>query len=232
MDRSPSPVVFRSVVPSNSADAGSVNVRTKMTDVDGVNCWDSAKMRKTLMCAGDCFEGARHVCIGFLFGGGVVVAVQHPRPYLEHAALHLSLHPYHSFQLTYLTYRYHTSRHPKSGVCVQVVYRNVDNELQKKDNHTGHQLNGSVFYIFFYAYTYWWIYMYRYVSPTSQIRADVQMEIRAVCQFGLFMGHPKLFSGYWSSTNTYSYTGDHYTSLCGHSTCLKPKRPREYIWGG
>ena len=33
-------------------------------------------MQETLIRAGDCFEGARDVCVGFLFGGGVVVVVQ------------------------------------------------------------------------------------------------------------------------------------------------------------
>ena len=45
-------------------------------DVDGVYCWDLTKMREALICAGDSLEGARHVCIEFLFGAGVVIAVQ------------------------------------------------------------------------------------------------------------------------------------------------------------
>ena len=72
--------IVRSVVSSNSEDAGSFHSRREVADVDGGG---SAKMRETLICACDCFEGARHVCIGFLFGGGVVVVVQQSL-HLEH----------------------------------------------------------------------------------------------------------------------------------------------------
>ncbi len=75
--------IVRSVVSSNSEDTGSFDSRREVGDVDGVNCWGSAKMREILSCAGDCFEGARRVCIVFLFGGGVVVVVQQSL-YLEH----------------------------------------------------------------------------------------------------------------------------------------------------
>ena len=78
--------IVRSVVSSNFESAGSFESRTEVTDVDGVNCWDSAKMRETLICAGDYFEGARHVCIGLPFRGGVEVVVQQS----VHAELHLS----------------------------------------------------------------------------------------------------------------------------------------------
>jgi len=55
--------IVRSVVSSNSEDAGSFDSRREVADVDGVNCWDSAKMREILICAGDCFEGARYVSL-------------------------------------------------------------------------------------------------------------------------------------------------------------------------
>ena len=67
---------FSSVVSNNSEGAGSLDSRTEVADVDGVDCWGSAKIRETLICAGSCFEAARHVCLEFLFGGGVVIKVQ------------------------------------------------------------------------------------------------------------------------------------------------------------
>ena len=46
--------------------------------------------------------------------------IKNPSLYLERAALHLNLHPYRSF---WLTYRNHTARRPKSGVYAEVVCR-------------------------------------------------------------------------------------------------------------
>jgi len=59
-----------SVVSSNSEGAGSLDSRTEVVDVDGVDCWGSAKTRETLICAGSCFKVARYVCLELLFGGG------------------------------------------------------------------------------------------------------------------------------------------------------------------
>jgi len=59
-----------SVVSSNSEGAGSLDSRTEVADVDGVDCWGSAKTRETLICAGSCFKVARHVCLELLFRGG------------------------------------------------------------------------------------------------------------------------------------------------------------------
>src|SRR5258706_8866342 len=41
--------IVRSVVSSNSEGTGSFDSRTEVADVDGVNCWGSAKMRETLI---------------------------------------------------------------------------------------------------------------------------------------------------------------------------------------
>ena len=64
------------VVASNSEGAGCFDSRTEVADVDGVNCWGPTKTRETLNFAGDCFEGARNLCIGFLFRSRVVITVQ------------------------------------------------------------------------------------------------------------------------------------------------------------
>jgi len=61
------------VVSSNPEGAGILDSRTEVADVDGVDCWGSAKTRETLICAGSCFEVARHVCLELLFRGGVVI---------------------------------------------------------------------------------------------------------------------------------------------------------------
>ena len=66
----------RYVLSNNFDGTNSFASRKEVADVDGVNCWGSAKMRKTLICDGSCFRGARNVCIEFLFRDGVVVAVQ------------------------------------------------------------------------------------------------------------------------------------------------------------
>ncbi len=95
--------IVRSVVSSNSKGAGSFNSRTDVADVDGVNCWGPVEMRETLICTGDCFEGARHIRTRFLFCGEVVIVVQQSL-YLERAALDLSLHPHRSFWLTRRNY--------------------------------------------------------------------------------------------------------------------------------
>jgi len=71
MDHVPSSVVSSlPAVSSNSEGAGSLDSRTEVTDVDGVDCLGSAKTRETLICAGSCFEVARHVCLELLFRGG------------------------------------------------------------------------------------------------------------------------------------------------------------------
>ena len=49
-----------------------------------------------------------------------ILTDQNPSLYLDRAALHLNLHPYRSF---WLTYRNHTTRRPKSGVYAEVVCR-------------------------------------------------------------------------------------------------------------
>ena len=54
-------------VSSNSAGSGNLDLSTAVADVDGADCWGSAKIRETLIRAGDCFEGACHVGIKFLF---------------------------------------------------------------------------------------------------------------------------------------------------------------------
>ena len=51
---------------------------------------------------------------------------------------------------------------------------NVESDLQRKTTTPGHPLNGSMSLIFFYTYAHWWICMYRDVSLTSQIHAEVR----------------------------------------------------------
>ena len=122
--------------------------------------------------------------------------------YLERAALHLNLHPYRSF---WLTYRNHTARRPKSGVYAEVVCRKCRERItEERRSHLGtssapvcpllpqypnthaHSLAGG-----------------RDICPTSQIRTEVRMkkfwarhrEARQVIDLD------GLFSDYWSSSD-------------------------------
>ena len=92
--------------------------------------------------------------------------------YLERAALHLNLHPYRSF---WLTYRNHTARRPKSGVYAEVVCRKGG---ERSTNEGQSHLDTSTTPVcpLFSQSVHSLVCVYRDVSPTSQIRAEVRMK--------------------------------------------------------
>ena len=83
---------------------------------------------------------------------------------------------------------------------------NGEREVQMKDNHTWTPLQRLYVPCFLNTYTHWWMCVYRDISPTSQIRAEVRMK----------SGHSvwakyrdasdvidldELFDDYWGSNN-------------------------------
>ena len=55
--------------------------------------------------------------------------ITNPSLYLDRAAIHLNLHPYYSFRLTY---RNHTSGRSKSGVYAQLVCRKCGERITEE----------------------------------------------------------------------------------------------------
>src|SRR5258706_9178289 len=96
--------------------------------------------------------------------------IKSPSLYLEHAALHLNTPPFRPF---WLTYRNHSARCPKSGVYAEVVYRKCGERCS--DERQSHLDTSTTLIcpIFSNTHTNWWMCVYRDVSPTSQIRAEV-----------------------------------------------------------
>src|SRR5882757_4443488 len=129
--------------------------------------------------------------------------MKNPSLYLERAPLHLNLHPYRSF---WLTYRNHTARRSKSGVHAEVVCRKCrERSTDERQSHLDTSTT-PVCPLFPTTYTNWWMCVYRDVSPTSQIRAEVRMKSghsvwAKYREAGEIIDLDGLFSEYWSSVN-------------------------------
>ena len=82
---------------------------------------------------------------------------------------------------------------------------NVEREVQMRDNRTWTPAQRPYVPLFPNPYTHWWMCVYRDVSPTSQIRAEVRMKGNSVWakyrETGGAIGLDELFSEYWSSNN-------------------------------
>ena len=75
-----------------------------------------------------------------------------------------------------------------------------------RDNHTWTPVQRQYVPDFPNTYTNWWIRMYREVSPTSQIRAEVRMKSghsvwAKYREASNVMDLDELFNDYWSSNN-------------------------------
>ena len=89
---------------------------------------------------------------------------------------------------------------------LRLSVEDVEKELQQKDNHTWTPAQRQYVLYFPHTYTHQWMCTYREVSPTTQIRAVVQMKIG----HSIWAKHREanevidldgLFSDYWSSDN-------------------------------
>jgi hypothetical protein len=83
---------------------------------------------------------------------------------------------------------------------------NVENELQKKDGNTWTPAQRQYVLYFPNPYTHQWVCVYRGVSPTTQIRAEVRMKIghsvwAKYREANEVIDLDGLFSDYWSSSN-------------------------------
>ena len=112
----------------------------------------------------------------------------------------------------------HSSKHtditlkdvPNRQYTLRLSVENVERALQKKDDHTWTPAQRLYVPYFPNTYTNWWVSMYRDVSPTSQIRAEVRMK----SGHSFWAKHREasevieldgLFRNYWSS-NDHEFT--------------------------
>jgi hypothetical protein len=82
----------------------------------------------------------------------------------------------------------------------------VEKELQAKDNLTWTPAQRQYVLSFPHTYTHQWMCVYRDVSPTTQIRAEVRMKIghsvwTKYREANEILDLDELFNDYWSSKN-------------------------------
>ena len=95
---------------------------------------------------------------------------------------------------------------PYREYTLGLFVENVEKELERKDQHTWTPARRQYVAYFPNTYTHRWTCVCRDVSPTSQIRAEVQMKrghwFWAKSREGSeFIGLQELFNDYWSSNN-------------------------------
>jgi len=95
---------------------------------------------------------------------------------------------------------------PNREYTLRLFVENVEKGLQKNDNHTWTPAQRQYVLYFFNTYTHQWMCVYRDVSPTTQVRAEVRMKIghsvwTKYREANEVIGFDGLFSDYWSSTN-------------------------------
>ena len=145
--------------------------------------------------------------------------MNNPSLYLDRTAPHLNLCPYRSFRLTY---RYRIARRSQSGVYAEVIHRKCgERTTAKRQLHMGTSTSPVCPY-FVKSYTNQWACVYRDVSPTSQIRAEVRMKsghsvFAKYREASEVIDLRKLFNDYWTSNN------HEFTVL---SQSLSPTNPR------
>ena len=113
---------------------------------------------------------------------------------------------------------------PNREYTLRLFVDNVerDRELQQTDNHTWTLAQRQYVLYSPHTYTHHWMHVYRDVSPTTQIRAEVRMKIghsvwAKYRQANEVIDLDGLFSDYWSSKNR------EFTVL---SQSLSPMSPR------
>ena len=112
----------------------------------------------------------------------------------------VSVHTAHFGQHTEITLQDTPNREYDLSLFVE----NVESELQKRDNHTWVPSQRPYVSYFPNSSTHWWICVYRGVSPTSQIRAEVRMKTghsvwAKYRDASEVIDLHELFSDYWSS---------------------------------
>ena len=95
---------------------------------------------------------------------------------------------------------------PNRAYTLRLFIDNVEREVQRKDNHTWTPAQRPYVPYYPYTYTHWWMCVYRDVSPTSQIRAEVRMKSghsvwAKYREAGEVIELDGLFSDYWSSNH-------------------------------
>ena len=129
--------------------------------------------------------------------------MQNPSLYLDRAALHLNLHPHRSFwHHTEIALQDVRNR----AYVVRLFVDDGEIEGQMNDNHTWIPAQRPYVPYFPNTYTHCWMCVYRDISPTSQIRAEVRMKsghsfwakYRDVSEVIELDG---VFSDYWGSKN-------------------------------
>ena len=95
---------------------------------------------------------------------------------------------------------------PNRAYTLRLFVENVEREVERKDNHTWIPVQRPYVPYFPNTYTHWWMCVYRDISPTSQIRAEVQMKT-GHSVWAKYRDASKvieldgLFNDYWSSNN-------------------------------
>ena len=89
---------------------------------------------------------------------------------------------------------------------LSLFVENVESELERKDNYTWTPTQRQYVPNFPGTSTHWWMFVYRDVSPTTQIRVEVRMKSghsvwAQYREASEVIGLHGLFSDYWSSNN-------------------------------
>ena len=95
---------------------------------------------------------------------------------------------------------------PNREYTLRLFVEDVESELRKKDNYTWTPAQRLYVPCFLNTYTHWWMCVYRGVSPTSQIRAEVRMKSGRWVWAKYREANESIdldgpFNGYWSSDN-------------------------------
>jgi hypothetical protein len=130
--------------------------------------------------------------------------MKNPSLYLERAAFHLNLHLYCSI---WPTYRNHTARRSKPRVYAEVVCRKCGERVtEERQPHLDTSTTPVCPLFLPYAHLPVDVPVYRGVSPTTQIRAEVRMKIghsvwTKYREANEVIELDGLFDDYWSSNN-------------------------------
>jgi len=95
---------------------------------------------------------------------------------------------------------------PNREYALRLFVGKAERELQMEDNHNWTPVQPQYVLYFPHTYTHRWMYVYRYVSPTTQIRVEVRMKIghsiwEKYRKANEVIDLDGLFSDYWSSNN-------------------------------
>ena len=95
---------------------------------------------------------------------------------------------------------------PNREYTMRLFVENVERELHKNDNHSWTPVQRQYVLDFPNTYTHQWMYVYRDISPTSQIRTVVRMKIghsilAKYREANEVIDLNGLFNNYWSSNN-------------------------------